>query len=85
MACGMADVTPLPISVAASSWCSGTPADLCRLADGESLAGQAIQSAGRHNQEVGTIGVVPTSAQRRLSAIAWGWVSGICRRYVRGH
>jgi hypothetical protein len=29
---------------------------LCRHTDGESLAGRAIQSSGRHNHEVGTIG-----------------------------
>ena len=47
---------------------SGRATGLCRPTGGGSLNPQAIQPQGRHNQKVGTIGVVPTSAQRRLCA-----------------
>ncbi len=39
---------------------------LFRPARGRSLTPQAIDARGRNNREVGTIGVVPTSEQRRL-------------------
>src|SRR6266700_5208796 len=39
---------------------------LYRPARGRSLTPQAIDARGRNNREVGTIGVVPTSEQRRL-------------------
>ena len=51
------NMTPSPISAAATCLPLENDLGLCRPTGDESLAGRAISSSGRHNHEVGTIGV----------------------------
>jgi hypothetical protein len=46
---------------------------LCRPADADPLTRQAVHARGRHNHDVGTIGVVPTSAHAESGAQVEGW------------
>jgi len=46
----------------------GDQAELCRLADHESRAAPAVQSKGRHNREVGTIGDPERRDRERLAS-----------------
>ena len=57
---------------------SGRATGLCRPTGGGSLNPQAIQPQGRHNQKVGTITIVPTSAQRRIGAQHRPWRTKRC-------
>jgi len=45
---------------------------LCRLGDHESLAAPAVQSKGRHNREVGTIGGRVPVYERKGYAVGHG-------------
>jgi hypothetical protein len=58
--------SPAPASLGAGEGGSAGAAGLCRPADPHPLTSQAIQHQGRHNQEVGIVGVMPTSALRRI-------------------
>ena len=58
---------PSPVSAEQGS---ARPAGLCRPRDRETPAPQGIPRQRRHNPKVGTIGVVPTSAQRRICVMS---------------
>jgi hypothetical protein len=57
--------TAAPRSPESANDAAARAAGLCRPHHPDSLTQQAIQPSGRYNHQVGTIGVVPTSAQRR--------------------
>jgi hypothetical protein len=73
-------------SLGAGEGGSAQAAGLCRPARAHPVAPQAVQHRGRHNHEVGMIGVMPTSALRRLcrppryadlgGRFVVGWVEG---------